>query len=385
MLKVDLNTAFLKINFAVIFGLVTLLFCFDFLDKIEIFYGIDFPKFNRFIKAAAVFYAIGFIVFHLSYVMGKLKYLICTTIALSLIFALKYNYWDLYFPEFFRYMFILILYPVLHFSFHYSKHQEFLRLFYLVLKTFMIANLIAIFAGMIFNIEVFHTYQYGRAGYNGFLLSQGLTPYVYMSATVIFWAKKDNWMLVVVLLSSILSGVKGAYLGEFMLILILLYFSQNLSKAYKMRLGAICLAGFLVALTVIFMTPTFRQVIQEDGIVSALFSYRIDNLIEAIETSPDGSFNFLIGGVGLETVRLEMQLVDMMLLFGIIGIIIYGYFMVSVFMDVLKNNQSKAFFIASLSLSLLSGNLFYIPLAILLFFLTIFCLNQELIQNGEKA
>ena len=153
MLKSEFNTAFLKINFVVIFDLITLLFCFDFLDKIEIFLDIDFPKLNRFIKAAALIYAIGFILFHWSYMMEKLKYLIFTVIVLSLIFAFKFHYWELYFQEFFRYIFILLLYPVLHFSFYYSKHQEFLRLFYWVLKIFMIVNLVAIFAGMIFNIR----------------------------------------------------------------------------------------------------------------------------------------------------------------------------------------------------------------------------------------
>ena len=206
-----------------------------------------------------------------------------------------------------------------------------------------------------------------------------------MSATMIFWVKKDYWMLALVLLASMLSGVKGAYLGEFMLILLLLYFNENLSKVYKMRLALVCLFGFLIAVTVIFMMPTFSEVIREDGLISAIFSYRIDNLVETVATSPKGSFNFLIGGIGLETVRLEMQLVDILLVFGVIGILIYSFFFVSFYRSIVSNNHSKAFFIASFSLSLLIGNLLYIPLAILLVFLTLFCLNQKRMQNNESA
>lgn len=377
MLKSNINTVFLKMNFVVILGLVSLLFCFDFLDKNEMYHAIDFPKFNRFLKIAVIIYAIGFIIFHLSYVFERLKYLIYTVFLLSLIFASKYNYWDLYVQEFFRYGFILIVYPMLHFSFYHSKNKVFLQGFYLILKIFMIANIIAIFSGILFDIYVFQSYTDERFGHNGLILSQGLTPYVYMAATMIFWVKKDHLMLAVVVLASILSGIKGVYLGEFMLISLLLYFSQNISQAKKVLLGITCLVGFLIVTIAILMTPKFQGVIKEDGIVAAIFSFRIENLIEIMETSPKDSFSFIIGAIGLETVRVEMQLFDILLLFGLFGILIYTYFLVSFYKDILKSNTSKIFFITTLSLSLLSGNLLYIPLASLLFFITLFCLNEE--------
>ncbi|MGJ8591427.1 MAG: hypothetical protein ACSHXF_02695 [Aquaticitalea sp.] len=380
MLKTDLKTIFLKINFGVIFGLVVLLFGFDFIDKLEIFYGIDFPKFNRYIKLGAGLYAIGFIILNLAYLIKNLKYLIVTSVTLASIFAVKYNFWYLYAEEFLRYSFILILFPVLHFSFHYSKHQEFLRLFYWVMKIFVSVNLLVILTGIVFDIEVFHTYQYGRSGYNGLLLSQGLTPYVYMSATVLFWDKKDYVMLTLVMIASILSGIKGVYLGEFILVALLLYFSKSISNTNKLRFGIVSLVVFILVTTIIFTTSKFQQVIEEDGILSAIFSYRTDNLMEIIETSPKDSYNYFIGVIGLETVRLEMQLIDILMFFGILGFLVFIYFMHAVYIDIVKSKNSKAFFIAALSLSLLSGNLFYIPMSILLFFLTLFCLNQKATQ-----
>ena len=143
MLNSKSHYIFLTVNFAVIIGFVILSFIFDFLDKVEIFYGIDFPKLNRLIKAAVGVYAIIFIIFHLSYVSGKLKYFIFTTLTIIVIFALKYDYWHLYFEEFFRYGFMLLFYPVLHFTLHEYKQQDFLRVFYRVMKFFMVACIIS--------------------------------------------------------------------------------------------------------------------------------------------------------------------------------------------------------------------------------------------------
>ena len=379
------HNIFLTINFAVIIGFVILTLGFDFLDKIEIFYGIDFPKLNRFLKAAVGVYAIIFIIFHMSYLIGKLKYLIYTTASIVFIFALKYNYWDVYIEEFFRYTFIFIFYAILHFSYHATKHREFLRLFYKVLKAFMIINLAAILIGLFLEVHVFKTYQYGRFGYNGLLLSQGLTPYVYLAAMAMFWTRKDFPMLAVLFFASAFSGIKGVYFGEFILLILLVFFDKNFSKEKKLKIGLVCVVTFIVALVVIFSSQTFKEVIDQDGIIAAIFSYRIENFIEIMETNPVESYNVFIGATGLQTVRLEMQLIDILLFFGILGIVIYTYFMVSVYKDIVKSSNAKAFFVSALILSLLSGNLFYIPLAIVLFFLTLIWLNEESIQKNQKT
>ncbi|MEZ4792902.1 MAG: hypothetical protein R2783_05430 [Gelidibacter sp.] len=150
---------------------------------------------------------------------------------------MKHHFWALYFEEFYRYGFILVFYPVLHYTFHGLGHSGFLRVFYGALKLFMCINLIAILVGMAFGVQVFRTYEFGRFGYNGFLLSQGLTPYVYLTATIIFWSRNDYRMLAVTLLISALSGVKGVYFGEFLLFLFFVFYNDKFSKAHKMKLA----------------------------------------------------------------------------------------------------------------------------------------------------
>ena len=385
MLKSKSHTIFLKFNPLIIIGFLALILCFDFLDKIEMVYNIDFFKFNRYLKLLMSLYAVGFILTHLSYVFSKLRYLIYTILVLSLIFLLKYSYWILYKDEFLRYLFILVLYPVLHYSYFQANGFKLKEAFYKLMKVVISINMIAIIIGLIFNIEAFKTYEYGRFGYNGILLSQGMTPYFYLAAAVIFWTFRNNWMLAIVLLASAISGIKGAYFGLFVLIGLIVWFDTRLSKTVKTKIILCCFIVFVVLLIVIFATPTFRAVIENDGFISAVFSYRLDNLNELIEITPAKDFNILIGEVGIETVRLELQLIDVLLFFGIFGLIAYGYFMIALFKDVIRSNESKAFFFACLLLSLLSGNLLYIPLSMTLFVLTIFCLNVPALDSDKSS
>jgi len=202
-----------------------------------------------------------------------------------------------------------------------------------------------------------------------------------MSATVIFWAYKDQLMLSLVIVSSVFSGVKGVYFGEFILLTLLLIFDNKYSKRFKIKWVAICFVVFATLLSIIFSTKLFQNVIKKDGFLSAIFSYRIDNLIDTMRSSGE-NFNILIGAIGIPVIRLELQIIDIILLFGISGIVVYIYFAYSLFKDIIKDRTSKAFFIAAIFLSFLSGNLFYIPFAITLFVITLFTLNTCVINKN---
>lgn len=381
MLKTSIYNLFLNINKYIIIWFVILTFGFDFLDKIGIFYNIDYIKFNRYLKIIVGFYALIFILFHFSYLIDKLKYVIYTICALALIFALKNNYWILYYEEYVRYNFILALYPMLHYSFCKKKLNELFMKFYTILKVFTIINLCAIVIGFFFNVLIFQTYQFERFGYNGILLSQGLTPYVYMTSIAFFWANKNRRLLVLVIISSIFSGVKGVYFGEFVLFVLLLILDNKYSKTTKIKLITICFVVFSLLLAIIFSTRLFRDVINNDGILAAIFSYRIDNLINLIRHSSE-NFNILIGATGLPFVRLELQIIDIILLFGVFGVLVYIYFLFSLFNDIVNNKIAIAFFTATLLLSFLSGNLLYIPLAATLFVVTLLYLNRNIAHDN---
>lgn len=371
----DNKAMFLKLNFSVIAIFVSLTLVFDFFDKIEIFYLVDFLKFNRFLKAAVLFYALFFMVVQFKYVISRLKYLLFTIIVISIIFILKYGFWSQYIDEFARYGFFLFFLPIIHFAFTFSRSQQLPQMLYRLFQVFILLNTMAVLVGFIFDIEAFSTYQYGRFGYNGFLLSQGLTPYVYMCASAMFWVKRDYKMLLLVVGLSIISGVKGVYLGQFALLVFFVFWSNQFNKKTKAK---ILMLGGLVsigALIFVFSTPTFREVINNDGVWSAIFSYRLDNLYELIQDAEPKSYNVFIGVLGIETTRIEMQLIDVLLFFGITGAVVYTYFLFHFYNDIITKPTTKALFAAMILLSLFSGNLLYIPLASVLMALSIVCLE----------
>lgn len=358
----------------VIIGCIAVLFCFDFIDKIEIFYEIDFIKFNRLLKGVFVIYVLIFIGFHLKYVFDSNKHVVLTLIVLFVLFIFKCNSTNSYLNEFARYFFGLIIIPLLHYT-YFQKKNKLLYHFYQLLKVFILANAIAITIGILFNIDIFNAYKLKRFGFNGFILSQGLTPYVYLCATAIFWRLNERKMLFLTLILSALSGIKGVYFGEFLILSLLVLFNQNINQ--KIKLQAITILSFIFALLllIIFSLSPFKELIDSNGLITAIFSLRTDNLIDLLGEINRENFNILIGATKLETLRLEMQIFDIVLFFGIIGLFIFMYFVYKFYTQIVNNSISKALFISALVLSALSGNLFYIPLSSLLFYLTLFVLN----------
>src|SRR5690606_4088618 len=89
------------------------------------------------------------------------------------------------------------------------------------------------------------------------------------------------------------------------------------------------------------------------------------------------NFNFLIGAISLEKIRLELQIIDVILFFGFIGLIIYIYFFFILFKYFVIERKSRIFFITVVALSLLAGNLLYIPLTLILVFLILIALKED--------
>ncbi|GAL82113.1 hypothetical protein JCM19274_11 [Algibacter lectus] len=176
----------------IIFGFIILSFLFDFIDKVEIFYKIDFIKFNRYLKIVFVSYSFIFILCHKQYVLKTIKYAVYTFLIISVVFLLKFNYSNLYINEYLRYAFVFVTFPLIYYP-YFNKDSEFFYRVYIILKSFIILNVIVIALGFIFEIKGFQSYSSGRFGFNGFILSQGgVTPYIYLSATIIFWLMKDK-------------------------------------------------------------------------------------------------------------------------------------------------------------------------------------------------
>ncbi|WP_205635396.1 hypothetical protein [Flavivirga aquatica] len=245
-----------------------------------------------------------------------------------------------------------------------------------IFKVFIIINAILILIGFIFEIRVFQVYSSQRFGFNGIILSQGVTPYIYLTATILFWFLKDKKMLILTLLLSIVSGVKGVYFAEFVCLSLLVLFSEKNSKGFKIKVIVTLSVFFILSVLIIFSQPTFRNVINSDGLLSALFSNRTDYTLELLNQIKPDNFNILIGAIDLLKVRLELQIIDVVLFFGIIGLLVYFSFFYFIHKEFIKGSVSNIFFFTCLFLSCLSGNLLYIPFASFLFFTMLLCLSK---------
>jgi hypothetical protein len=174
-----------------------------------------------------------------------------------------------------------------------------------------------------------------------------------------------------------LSGVKGVFFAEFLFLSLLVIYDSSLNKWSKLKTLALSSVIFIGLLVGLFYTPLFQKVIRADGLFTAIFSYRTDNTLELFNEMSSHNYNYLIGAIELQRVRLELQILDIILFFGIIGLFGYLVFFYLLYKKLVRSNISKAFFATTLSLSVLSGNLLYIPLSTILMFLVLLALYNN--------
>ena len=246
----------------------------------------------------------------------------------------------------------------------------------------IIINAFLILIGVLFEVKVFQTYKFdGRFAYNGLILSQGFTPFLYLCATTIFWVYKDKKMLLLLLTLCCLSGLKGVYFGEFLLLGLLVLSNKEFKKRFKIIILLRLLIIFTTLLVTLLLTPMFVNVLESKGLTSAIFSYRTDNALEIFNQINENNFNILIGALETEVVRLEMQIFDVILFFGALGLVAYFLFLQLLYKKIVKDSVPKVFFATILALSALSGNLLYIPLSSLLMYLVLMSLHSP--QKNE--
>ena len=379
MLELSKIKAFFTNYSGVIFGFVLLSFGFDFINKIELFYGLGIIKLSRILKALFLVYSIVFIMLHYKYVYKHLKVLSIVILTLSIVFFLKNNFSERYVSEYVRYIFVLLSFPLLHYAFV-DKDKNLLNKLYKLFKWLVLINAILILISALFELRIFNTYYRGRFGFNGIILSQGFIPFFYLTATTLFWALKDKKMLLLVLLLSILSGVKGVYFGVCLLLGLLVILNHKYSKSFKIKVLGLLAIAFIGLLMGLFLTPIFKEVIESNSLLTAIFSFRIENTITLLNHINLDNYNLLIGTLSLKQVRLEMQISDIILFFGLIGLFAYIIFFYFLQKSLVKDSISKAFFISTLVLSALSGNLLYIPMSSILMFLVLIALYNKSIK-----
>ena len=192
------------------------------------------------------------------------------------------------------------------------------------MKCLVYINLFFIIYGLLTDVQLYKTY-YSRFGYNGLLLTAMQSTYFYISSIVLAIKMKDKTFLLVSLISSLFVGTK-ILLGFLLFAGIYLVFSKLKKPKTRVRV-LISLTLIFTAISLMFFNQkTFKEIIETEGFLTALSSTRNDLLITTWNSLSEINFNIITGGIKLKDFRVEMELIDVLMYFGIIGAVVFFFF-----------------------------------------------------------
>ena len=249
-------------------------------------------------------------------------------------------------------------------------------------------NFGCILMAIAFDLQIFRTYTGTRFGYNGFLKSTSTASFFYMFSTLYLLIKKDKKkqtksLLLITLLSALLVGSKTLF--AFVTIVLIFYLLRHIEQMqsymsttffYITSAVILMILGVYLFIPLISFNNTLYEVLINDGVISALFSYRdehIANALSQMTTNYDIS-NYLFGGLS-EVKRLtEVAGIDIFLTFGVTGAIVF-FILFFKNLTYSKNPILKIFLTVIFCFIMLRGNFFYFPsviyLALAIFTLTV--------------
>lgn len=290
------------------------------------------------------------------------------------------------------YYFISSLCPLVFFAFMYNyndtKTLEKSVMLFSILLTF---NSVFVFIGLISKINFFETYAYGnRFGFKGLLSYHSELGYIYfigLSALYFkFKMKKKKVFLILILVNFLAIFLIGTKKAIFLALLFLIFFLIDnkflIGKEFSLKTRLILFFGlfFIGLIPVKNVFIYFYELYERQGFASAFFSFRNVLLKEKFYPYIKDtwySVNYIVGGPSFHDSRIEMELFDVYLFFGIIGLI--GYFFLFRMLLKKSNNYLLSFITYSIILAtIFSGNLLSSINVMTCFFLTfLYIINYQ--------
>jgi O-antigen ligase len=287
---------------------------------------------------------------------------------------------------FLKHIFLFLLIPVIY---SLGKNSILKTINWLVVIG--VANVGLMFLGFIFDINLFKSYpNTARFGYNGVLPIQGVGTFFYAFLILISFFKayqeKNNRTLwtyfLIILIGSILLGTKASYLFTmlFLIGLLFLYIKNKvLIFTFFIAVGLFIAVFFKkIIMKMIALQNIGKDIYEEKGVFTFLMSKR-DLLFQKALAHINKEWtvvNYFVGGLNFKSIRVELELIDIFLFFGILGVIVYCWMIKSFFY--IKGNPLYNYFLALvLFISMLTGNLFS-SITNTLFFVIAFTFLQDL-------
>ena len=363
----------------------------DFYYKYSLLTNIELPKTLFYLKAT-----IAIVLLLISLIQIKFsdyKKALFVFIAVIVCCVLSFLFSDI--NDIDRYLYILQQYffgmIVFFFFLNYWKNIE-LKYLSKTLKTIVWLNLVLILIGFLFDFYLFKTYSF-RFGYDGLFKSTSVATYFYMFSLLFFINQKKSLanilIFVSIIVSSLMVGSKSLY--AFLLVIALYFIAKrgvflmkNKKVYYGIFISAVTVLGALLVKPLFSLNTTLKNVLDEHGLITAIFSYR-DVLVKNAIQQVDENFtiaSYLFGGVFYIQKLTQVALVDLFVTFGIIGSLIFLYFLTINFPKI--HNKNLKFVLVSIGVViLLRGNFFYYPSEIFIS-MTIFAMTLKTIELNSK-
>jgi len=233
-------------------------------------------------------------------------------------------------------------------------------------ELFLWINNFLILLATTFNLSLFKAYSGERWGYNGLIMASSNSTYFYLVALLYFFIRFPQtyfkkvlfWLSLV---AALCTGTKSIYLGVLLFGLVALL-SLQLSKKIKWLLVfGVILIG-IASVFLLFSSELFTNIIQEDGWLSAILSYRNELLIE--DTLPYihenwRTLHYFVGGLSRPLARPQLELIDLFLYFGGFGMLLFLYLYFKNYFNFRLQTREIAFYAVLLMVPLITGNFFY--------------------------
>ena len=280
-------------------------------------------------------------------------------------FVLETSFLPISFIALSRYLFFVLL---IIFAENKTGSTENLTILKKVFESIIGINSIIIIISFLFNIELFKTYSGERFGFNGLFMASSNSTYFYLLTLIYFFTNFHFkkllktpifWLCIV---SSMLIGTKTIYLGYLFIISTQIFFSLK-SFTHRIIIISSCIFSILVGAYFFIKTAVFSQIISEKGFISAFLSLRNDLFIERTIPYIEKNWtilNYFFGGISNISIRPQIELIDLYLMFGAIGVVIFLYIFIVYYMKGFVFNKCLFVNFSILFLAVLfSGNFFY--------------------------
>ncbi len=242
-------------------------------------------------------------------------------------------------------------------------------------------NLVFVIFGVLFQLNIFKSYPNSlRFGYNGLLPIQGAGSFFYVFIITLLYFRfyqslKNKTVkrfqvieLIVFALSSLMIGTKSIYLFVSFVFMIDLVIRLNKKKELILMLSSFLIVFLLFKDRIIYKIQSFQNlkhdIYGDHGFLTFVTSKRDLLLKKAFNfIGENWSFNkYITGGIDFRLYRVEFEIIDVFLFFGITGIIVYYLVFKSFFaIKYVKKDQMgmlyNALFLSTLFIGVLSGNL----------------------------